>query len=86
MKFKELKDIINRSPGRHDRLAIHIELGFDAIIASDSEILDFLDDYSVKWIAPSTIGQSTVTNEEEPCIEIHLDRPVVMGMPLEAKS
>ena len=85
MLFKELKSIINRQPGRHDRVAIHIDLGCDAIVESESEILDFLDDYNVKWIAPSTVGKSSVTDEEEPCIEIHLDRPIVLDIPMEAK-
>lgn len=86
MKFKELKDVINRNSGRHDHVAIHIGLGCDAVIEAESEILDFLDDYDVKWIAPSTVGKSTVTEEEEPCIEIHLDKPIRSDRPVEAKK
>ena len=37
-----------------------------------SEILDFLDEYDVSWIASRTIGRSQVTDQEEPYIEIHL--------------
>ena len=51
MKFKELKEVINRHPGRHDKIAITIGLGNDAIIEAESPILDFLDDYEVAWIA-----------------------------------
>lgn len=72
MRFKALKEIINRHPGRHDKIAISIGLGTDAIIEAESEILDFLDDYEVDWIAPDTVGRNTVTNEDEPCIEVHL--------------
>ncbi len=77
MKFKELKGVINRNSGRHDSVAIYIGTNCDAVIEAESEILDYLDDYDVRWIAPSTVGKSTVTEEEEPCIEIHLARPVV---------
>ena len=72
MKFKELKEVINRHPGRHDKIAVSIGLGNDAIIEAESPILDFLDDYEVDWIAPETIGQNIVTNSEEPCIDVHL--------------
>lgn len=74
MKFGELKSVINRNAGRHDRITIHIGLGFDAVIDTKSELLDYLDEYTVNWIAPSTIGKNTVTEESEPCIEIHLMR------------
>lgn len=72
MKFKELKQVINRHSGRHDKIAITIGLGNDAIIEAESPLLDCLDDYEVAWIAPETVGQNIVTNSEEPCIEIHL--------------
>ena len=72
MKFKELKQVINRHPGRHDQIAVTIGLGCDAVIEAESEILDYLDDYEVKWIAPSTVGENLVTDKEEPCIEVHL--------------
>ena len=72
MRFSELKQVINRHPGRHDKIAITIGLGTDAIIEAESPILDCLDDYEVAWIAPETVGQNIVTNSEEPCIEIHL--------------
>lgn len=72
MKFKELKTVINRSAGRHDWYSITIGLGTDALIQAESPLLDSLDDYEVSWIAPSTFGKSTVTDEELPCICIHL--------------
>lgn len=72
MKFKELKEVINRNPGRHDKIAISIGLGNDAIIEAESHILDCLDEYEVAWIAPETVGQNIVTNSEEPCIDVHL--------------
>ena len=72
MKFAELKQVINRHPGRHDKIAVSIGLGCDAIIEAESKILDYLDNYEVAWIAPSTVGENIVTNNEEPCIEIHL--------------
>ena len=72
MKFAELKQVINRHSGRHDKIAITIGLGTDAIIEAESEILDYLDDYEVAWIAPSTVGHNTVTDEDEPCIDVHL--------------
>lgn len=72
MKFGELKTVINRSPGRHDWVAVTIGLGTDAIISAESPILDLIDDYEVAWIAPSTIGENLVTDKEQPCIEVHL--------------
>ena len=72
MKFSELKKVINRYKGRHDKIAITIGLGTDAIIEAESPLLDCLDDYSVAWIAPSTVGHNIVTDSEEPCIEVHL--------------
>ena len=72
MKFGELKQVVNRCSGRHDKIAITIGLGNDAIIEAESEILDYLDDYEVAWIAPSTVGHNTVTDEDEPCIDVHL--------------
>lgn len=72
MKFKELKEVINRHSGRHDKIAISIGLGNDAIIEAESPILDFLDDYEVVWIAPETVGQNVVTDSSEPCIDVHL--------------
>ena len=72
MKFSELKQVINRSPGRHDKIAITIGLGNDAIIEAESPLLDCLDDYQVAWIAPDTVGRNIVTDSEEPCISIHL--------------
>ena len=72
MKFSELKQVINRNPGRHDKIAITIGLGNDAIIEAESPILDYLDDFEVAWIAPETVGQNIVTDSEEPCIEVHL--------------
>lgn len=72
MKFAELKQVINRHSGRHDKIAVTIGLGCDAVIEAESEILDYLDDYEVAWIAPSTIGENLVTDKEEPCIEVHL--------------
>lgn len=72
MKFKELKNILNRHSGRHDHVGIWIGLKSSGVIEMESEILDFLDDYDVSWIASGTIGRNQVTNEEEPCIEIHL--------------
>ena len=72
MKFCELKTVINRHSGRHDKIAITIGLGTDAVIEAESPILDCLDDYEVAWIAPSTVGHNTVTDSEEPCIDVHL--------------
>lgn len=72
MKFKELKEVINRHPGRHDKIAITIGLGNDAIIEAESPLLDCLDDYEVAWIAPETVGNNIVTDSEEPCIDVHL--------------
>lgn len=72
MKFSELKKAINRCAGRHDKIAITIGLGTDAIIEAESPLLDCLDDYEVAWIAPSTVGHNTVTESEEPCIDVHL--------------
>lgn len=80
MKFSELKTVINRCSGRHDWIAITIGLGTDALIEAESPILDYLDDYEVSWIAPSTIGHNKVTDEEEPCIEVHLkEKKVTKG-------
>ena len=75
MKFKELKEVINRNPGRHDKIAITIGIGNDAIIEAESPILDFLDDYEVAWIAPETVGRNIVSDSEEPCIDVHLKEP-----------
>lgn len=72
MKFKELKEVINRHTGRHDKIAISIGLGTDAIIEAESPILDFLDEYEVAWIAPETVGHNIVTNSEDPCIDVRL--------------
>ncbi len=72
MKFKELKEVINRHSGRHGKIAISIGLGNDAIIEAESPILDCLDDYEVAWIAPETVGKNIVTDSEEPCIDVHL--------------
>ena len=72
MKFGELKTVINRHSGRHEWISITIGLGTDAIIQNDSPLLDMLDDYEVSWMAPGTIGESTVTHKEVPCIEVHL--------------
>lgn len=72
MTFGELKQVINRHPGRHDKIAIAIGLGNDAIIEAESPLLDCLDDYEVAWIAPDTVGRNIVTDSEEPCIEVHL--------------
>lgn len=74
MRFSELKQVINRHPGRHDKIAITIGLGNDAIIEAESPILDCLDDYEVAWIAPETVGKNLVTESEEPCIEVHLEK------------
>ena len=75
MKFKELKEIINRCKGRHDKIAISIGIGNDAIIEAESPILDCLDEYEVLWIAPESVGQNIVTDSQEPCIDIHLKDP-----------
>lgn len=72
MKFKELKEVINRCKGRHDKIAISIGLGNDAIIEAESPILDCFDNYEVAWIAPETVGQNIATNSDEPCIDVHL--------------
>lgn len=72
MTFAELKQVINRHPGRHDKIAITIGLGTDAIIEAESPLLDCLDDYEVAWIAPDTVGRNIVTDDTEPCIEVHL--------------
>ncbi len=72
MKFGELKTVFNRSPGRHDKIAVTIGLGNDAIIEAESPLLDCLDDYEVAWIAPETVGHNIVTESEEPCIDVHL--------------
>lgn len=72
MRFKALKDIINRHSGRHDKIAVTIGLGTDAIIEAESEILDYLDDYEVSWISPGTVGRNLVNDDVEPCIEVHL--------------
>ncbi len=72
MKFKELKKVINRCKGRHDKIVISIGLGNDAIIEAESPILDCLDNYEVAWIAPETVGKNIVTDSEEPCIDVHL--------------
>lgn len=77
MKFGELKTVINRHSGRHDRIAITIGLGTDAVIEAESPLLDCLDDYEVDWIAPSTVGHNTVTDSEEPCIDVHLNEKEV---------
>ena len=74
MKFRELKTVINRHAGRHDKIAVTIGLGTDAIIEAESPILDCLDDYEVDWIAPGTVGHNIVTDSEEPCIDIHLQK------------
>ena len=73
MKFGELKKAINRNHGRHNKIAIAIGLGTDAVIEAESPLLDCLDDYEVAWIAPSTVGHNIVTDSEEPCIEVHLE-------------
>ena len=75
MKFKELKEVINRCKGRHDKIAISIGLGNDAIIEAESPILDCLDEYQVSWIAPGIVGHNMVTDDEEPCIDVHLKEP-----------
>ena len=72
MKFGELKQVINRNPGRHERVAINIGLGTDAVVKADSPMLDLIDDYEVAWICPSTIGENLVTDKEQPCIEVRL--------------
>lgn len=79
MKFGELKTVINRHPGRHDWISISIGLGVDAVIQAESPLLDCMDDYEVAWIAPSTLGDETVTtgistvsDEMIPAIEVHL--------------
>ena len=72
MKFKELKEVINRCKGSHFKISISIGLGNDAIIEAESPILDCLDDYEVAWIAPETVGKNIVTDSEEPCIDVHL--------------
>ena len=72
MKFSELKTVINRYTGRHDKIAVTIGLGTDAVIEAESPLLDCLDDYEVDWIAPSTVGYNTVTDSDEPCIDVHL--------------
>lgn len=79
MKFGQLKTVINRHPGRHDWISISIGLGVDAVIQAESPMLDTIDDYEVDWIAPSTLGEetvssgiSTVSDEVIPAIEVHL--------------
>ena len=72
MTFGELKQVINRHPGRHDKIAITIGLGNDAIIEAESPLLDYLDDYEVAWIAPETVGRNLVMESEGPCIDVHL--------------
>ncbi len=72
MKFSELKKVINRCTGRHNKIAITIGLGTDAIIEAESPLLDCLDDYEVDWIAPNTVGNNIVTDSEEPCIDVYL--------------
>lgn len=72
MKFSELKNVINRCTGRHNKIAITIGLGTDAIIEASSPLLDCLDDYEVAWIAPNTVGNNIVTDSEEPCIDVYL--------------
>lgn len=79
MKFKELKQVINRHPGRHDWISISIGLGVDAVIKAESPMMDCIDEYEVDWIAPSTLGEETVTtgvstvsDEVLPCLEVHL--------------
>ena len=79
MRFGELKTVINRHPGRHDWISISIGLGVDAVIQAESPLLDIMDEYEVDWIAPSTLGDETVTtgvstvsDEIIPCIEVHL--------------
>ena len=79
MRFGELKTVINRHPGRHDWISISIGLGVDAVIQAESPLLDCMDDYEVAWIAPSTLGEetvstgiSTVSDEMIPAIEVHL--------------
>lgn len=79
MKFGELKTVINRYPGRHDWISVSIGLGVDAVIQAESPLLDCVDDYEVAWIAPSTLGDETVTTgistvseEMIPAIEVHL--------------
>lgn len=82
MKFKELKEVINRCKGRHFKISISIGLGNDAIIEAESPILDCLDDYEVAWIAPETVGKNMVTDSEEPCIDVHLKE---IKIPMENK-
>jgi hypothetical protein len=72
MKFSELKKVINRCTGRHNKIAVTIGLGTDAIIEAESPLLDCLDDYEVDWIAPNTVGNNIVTDSEEPCIDVYL--------------
>lgn len=72
MKFGELKQVINRNPGRHEWVAINIGLGTDAVVKAESPMLDLIDDYEVAWICPSTVGENLVTDKEQPCIEVHL--------------
>ena len=72
MKFSELKTVINRCTGRHNKIAVTIGLGTDAIIEAESPLLDCLDDYEVDWIAPNTVGNNIVTDSEEPCIDVYL--------------
>ena len=79
MKFGELKKVINRSAGRHMWCSISIGLGVDAVIQAESPLLDVMDDFEVAWIGAASFGEetvtdgrSTVTDEQEPCLEIHL--------------
>lgn len=79
MTFGELKKVINRSAGRHMWVSISIGLGVDAVIQAESPLLDVMDDYEVAWIGAASFGEETVTDgrnavtdEMEPCLEIHL--------------
>lgn len=72
MKFEELKKVISRHEGRHEWISISIGLGSDALIQAESPILDCLDDYEISYINPGTVGESTVTDDAVPCIEVHL--------------
>ena len=82
MKFGELKKVINRSKGRHMWVAISIGLGNDAVIQAESPLLDKMDEYEVDWIGADLFGEETVTDgrnkvtdEDIPCLSIHLKDP-----------
>lgn len=73
MKVKELKEIINRYPGRRDWLKIYEGLDLVCITKSESISLDLLDEWEIDWIAPDMTDKGVRDiGETGPCIKIVL--------------